>query len=130
MGLLNAFTGGAFANASVFALGIMPYISASIVVQLMGIAIPYLQNYKKKGAWSEKITQITRWLTIAICLVQAPGYLASLVLMFGIPESAFLLGQGGVFYFSSSDLSYRCIFAMWLEKKLQQIKELVTVSHY
>ncbi len=84
MGLLNAFTGGAFANASVFALGIMPYISASIVVQLMGIAIPYLQKLQKKNEWSEKITQITRWLTIAICLVQAPGYLASLSTMFGI----------------------------------------------
>ncbi|MCK5401285.1 MAG: preprotein translocase subunit SecY, partial [Flavobacteriaceae bacterium] len=50
LGLLNAFTGGAFANASVFALGIMPYISASIVVQLMGIAIPYLQKLQKEGA--------------------------------------------------------------------------------
>ena len=70
LGLLNAFTGGAFANASVFALGIMPYISASIVVQLMGIAIPYLQKLQKEGASGQKkITQITRWLTIAICLV-------------------------------------------------------------
>ena len=68
--LLNMFTGGAFANASVFALGIMPYISASIVVQLMGIAIPYLQKLQKEGASGQKkITQITRWLTIAICLV-------------------------------------------------------------
>ena len=68
LGLLNAFTGGAFANASVFALGIMPYISASIVVQLMGIAIPYLQKLQKEGASGQKkITQITRWLTIVIC---------------------------------------------------------------
>ena len=67
LGLLNAFTGGAFANASVFALGIMPYISASIVVQLMGIAIPYLQKLQKEGASGQKkITQITRWLTIGI----------------------------------------------------------------
>lgn len=74
LGLLNAFTGGAFANASVFALGIMPYISASIVVQLMGIAIPYLQKLQKDGeSGRKKINQITRWLTIAICLVQAPG---------------------------------------------------------
>ena len=87
--LLNAFTGGAFATASVFALGIMPYISASIVVQLMGIAIPYLQKLQKEGASGQKkITQITRWLTIGICLVQAPGYLASLQPMFGIPNSA------------------------------------------
>ena len=57
LGLLNAFTGGAFANASVFALGIMPYISASIVVQLMGIAIPYLQKLQKEGASGRKKTQ-------------------------------------------------------------------------
>merc|ERR1712093_874756 len=64
-GLLNVFTGGAFANASVFALGIMPYISASIVVQLMGIAIPYLQKLQKEGESGRKtINQITRWLTI------------------------------------------------------------------
>jgi len=119
-GLLNAFTGGAFANASVFALGIMPYISASIVVQLMGIAIPYLQKLQKEGASGQKkITQITRWLTIAICLVQAPGYLASLGPMFGIPDSAFLLGQGGVFYFSSIVILVTgCIFAMWLGEKI------------
>ena len=120
IGLLNAFTGGAFANASVFALGIMPYISASIVVQLMGIAIPYLQKLQKEGASGQKkITQITRWLTIGICLVQAPGYLASLGPMFGIPDTAFLLGQGGVFYFSSIVILVTgCIFAMWLGEKI------------
>jgi preprotein translocase subunit SecY len=90
LGILNMFTGGAFANASVFALGIMPYISASIVVQLMGIAIPYLQKLQKEGASGQKkITQITRWLTIVICLVQAPSYLASLPTVFGIPQDAF-----------------------------------------
>ena len=119
-GLLNAFTGGAFANASVFALGIMPYISASIVVQLMGIAIPYLQKLQKEGASGQKkITQITRWLTIAICLVQAPGYLASLGPVFGIPNSAFLLGQGGMFYISSIVILVTgTIFAMWLGEKI------------
>lgn len=119
LGLLNAFTGGAFANASVFALGIMPYISASIVVQLMGIAIPYLQKLQKEGASGQKkITQITRWLTIAICLLQAPGYLASLPAL-GIPQSAFLLGTGPLFYFSSvSILVTGCIFAMWLGEKI------------
>lgn len=119
LGLLNAFTGGAFANASVFALGIMPYISASIVVQLMGIAIPYLQKLQKEGASGQKkITQITRWLTIAICLVQAPGYLASLPAL-GIPQSAFLLGTGGLFYFSSVVILVTgCIFAMWLGEKI------------
>ncbi|WP_055442866.1 preprotein translocase subunit SecY [Lacinutrix himadriensis] len=119
LGLLNAFTGGAFANASVFALGIMPYISASIVVQLMGIAIPYLQKLQKEGASGQKkITQITRWLTIGICLVQAPGYLASLPAL-GIPQSAFLLGQGGLFYFSSVIILVTgCVFAMWLGEKI------------
>ncbi|WP_157207445.1 preprotein translocase subunit SecY [Mariniflexile maritimum] len=119
LGLLNAFTGGAFAKASVFALGIMPYISASIVVQLMGIAIPYLQKLQKEGASGQKkINQITRWLTIAICLLQAPSYLASLP-MLGIPSSAFLLGTGPLFYFSSvTILVTGCIFAMWLGEKI------------
>ncbi len=118
LGLLNAFTGGAFANASVFALGIMPYISASIVVQLMGIAIPYLQKLQKEGeSGRKKINQITRWLTIAICLVQAPGYLVSLPSL-GIPPSAFLL-QGTTFYVSSVIILVTgCIFAMWLGEKI------------
>jgi len=122
LSLLNAFTGGAFANASVFALGIMPYISASIVVQLMGIAIPYLQKLQKEGASGQKkITQITRWLTIAICLVQAPGYLASLGAL-GVPAEAFTLinmGQSTAFYFSSIIILVTgCIFAMWLGEKI------------
>lgn len=119
LGLLNAFTGGAFANASVFALGIMPYISASIVVQLMGIAIPYLQKLQKEGeSGRKKLNQITRWLTIVICLVQAPGYLASLPTL-GIPTSAFLLGQSFTFYFSSVIILVTgCIFAMWLGEKI------------
>lgn len=117
--ILNMFTGGALARASVFALGIMPYISASIVVQLMGIAIPYLQKLQKEGASGQKkINQITRWLTIAICLVQAPGYLASLPAL-GIPTSAFLLGQGTLFYFSSVVILVTgCVFAMWLGEKI------------
>ncbi|WP_431137018.1 preprotein translocase subunit SecY [Psychroserpens mesophilus] len=120
LGLLNMFTGGAFANASVFALGIMPYISASIVVQLMGIAIPYLQKLQKEGASGQKkITQITRWLTIVICLFQAPGYLASLPTAFGIPQSAFLLGTGPTFYISSVIILVTgCVFAMWLGEKI------------
>ncbi|MFI1771742.1 preprotein translocase subunit SecY [Thalassobellus citreus] len=120
LSILDAFTGGAFAKASVFALGIMPYISASIVVQLMGIAIPYLQKLQKEGASGQKkINQITRWLTILICLFQAPGYLASLQPAFGIPASAFLLGTGFTFYFSSvTILVTGCIFAMWLGEKI------------
>lgn len=120
LGILNMFTGGAFANASVFALGIMPYISASIVVQLMGIAIPYLQKLQKEGASGQKkITQITRWLTIVICLFQAPGYLASLQPVFGIPSSAFLLGTGPMFYVSGVIILVTgTIFAMWLGEKI------------
>ncbi len=75
--LLNAFTGGAFNRAGVFALGIMPYISASIIVQLLGFAVPYFQKLQKTEGESgrKKLTQITRWLTVAITLVQAAGYL-------------------------------------------------------
>ena len=118
LGLLNAFTGGAFAKASVFALGIMPYISASIVVQLMGIAIPYLQKLQKEGASGQKkITQITRWLTIGICLVQAPAYLTSLPALMGGTQ-AFTLGQGGVFYFSSiSNSGNRLCFCNVVRRK-------------
>jgi len=119
LGLLNAFTGGAFAKASVMALGIMPYISASIVVQLMGIAVPYLQKLQKEGeSGRKKINQITRWLTIAILIIQAPTYLISLPAL-GIPESAFLLGTGPLFYFSSILLlTTGTIFAMWLGEKI------------
>ncbi len=119
LGLLNAFTGGAFAKASIMALGIMPYISASIVVQLMGIAVPYLQKLQKDGeSGRKKINQITRWLTIAILLIQAPAYLVSLPAL-GIPESAFLLGHGPLFYFSSILLlTTGTVFAMWLGEKI------------
>ncbi|WP_296316909.1 preprotein translocase subunit SecY [Winogradskyella sp. UBA3174] len=123
LGLLNAFTGGAFANASVFALGIMPYISASIVVQLMGIAIPYLQKLQKEGASGQKkITQITRWLTIGICLVQAPGYLASIPALSGASSMGAMLLPGfsvNIFYFSSIVILVTgCVFAMWLGEKI------------
>ena len=119
LGILNAFTGGAFANASVFALGIMPYISASIVVQLMGIAIPYLQKLQKEGESGRKqINQITRWLTILICVVQAPAYLYGLGAL-GVPDSAFLLGKGPVFIGSSIVILVTgTIFAMWLGEKI------------
>ncbi|WP_299431240.1 preprotein translocase subunit SecY [uncultured Maribacter sp.] len=118
-GLLNAFTGGAFANASVFALGIMPYISASIVVQLMGIAIPYLQKLQKEGESGRKtINQITRWLTIGICIVQAPAYLYGLE-VFGVRDSAFLLGKGLDFMVPAVIILVSgCVFAMWLGEKI------------
>ena len=119
LGLLNAFTGGAFANASVFALGIMPYISASIVVQLMGVAVPYLQKLQKEGESGRKtITQITRWLTIAICIIQAPAYLYGLGAL-GVPDSAFILGKGVFFIVPSVIILVTgCIFAMWLGEKI------------
>ncbi len=121
--LINAFTGGGFSNASVFALGIMPYISASIVVQLMGIAIPYLQKLQKEGASGQKkITQITRWLTIAICLLQAPAYLAGLPSLSGAGSLSALLVEGAsttTFMFSSvTILVTGCVFAMWLGEKI------------
>ncbi len=119
LGILNAFTGGAFANASVFALGIMPYISASIVVQLMGIAVPYLQKLDKEGESGRKTkNQITRWLTIGICIVQAPAYLYSLGAL-GVPDSAFLLGKGLNFIIPSVIILVTgCVFAMWLGEKI------------
>jgi preprotein translocase subunit SecY len=80
LGLLNMFSGGAFSNASIFALGIMPYISASIVVQLLGMAIPYFQKLQKEGeSGRKKINQITRYLTILITGFQAQAYIANLV---------------------------------------------------
>lgn len=117
--ILNAFTGGAFAKASVFALGIMPYISASIVVQLMGIAIPYLQKLQQEGeSGRRRINQITRWLTIAICIVQAPAYLYSISAL-GVPENAFILGKGLDFIIPSVIILVTgTVFAMWLGEKI------------
>ena len=119
LGLLNAFTGGAFARASIMALGIMPYISASIVVQLMGIAVPYLQKLQKDGeSGRKKITQITRWLTIAITLVQGPTYITAIKTQFQLPDSAFLV-SGPTFWISSMILlTAGTIFAMWLGERI------------
>jgi len=117
--ILDMFTGGAFSKASVFALGIMPYISASIVVQLMGIAIPYLQKLQKEGESGRKrLNQITRWLTIVITLVQGPGYIYNLYRT--LPQSAFLLGFNSFSFLFSSVLilTTGTIFAMWLGEKI------------
>lgn len=117
--ILDMFTGGAFSKASVFALGIMPYISASIVVQLMGIAIPYLQKLQKDGeSGRKKLNQITRWLTIGITLLQGPGYILNLRQT--IPQSAFLLGFDSFSFLFSSVLilTTGTIFAMWLGEKI------------
>jgi preprotein translocase subunit SecY len=117
LGLLDMFTGGAFAQASIVALGIMPYISASIVVQLMGIAVPYLQKLQKDGeSGRKKINQITRWLTIAITMVQGPAYITNIYQL--IPSSAFYI-SGSMFWLSSMViLTAGTIFAMWLGEKI------------
>ncbi len=117
--ILDMFTGGAFSKASVFALGIMPYISASIVVQLMGIAIPYLQKLQSDGeSGRKKLNQITRWLTIAITLIQGPGYIYNLYRT--LPSSAFLLGFDSFSFLFSSVLilTTGTVFAMWLGEKI------------
>ena len=97
------FTGGAFSQASIFALGIMPYISASIVIQLLGMAIPYFQKLQREGeSGRRKINNITRYLTIVITGGQAPGYIANLKNT--LPESAFLIREiviSGYFLLSS-----------------------------
>src|SRR5690554_4366062 len=116
--LINVFTGGAFSQASVFALGIMPYISASIVVQLMGIAVPYLQKLQKDGeSGRKKMNQITRWLTINITLIQGPGYIFNLSRQ--VPDAFLMSPSSFAFIFSSVIiLSTGTIFAMWLGEKI------------
>ena len=117
LGLLNMFTGGAFSQASIFALGIMPYISASIVIQLLGMAVPYFQKLQKEGeSGRRKINNITRYLTILITGGQAPGYIANLQAT--LPESAFLL-PAGIFWLSSIIILVTgTMFVMWLGEKI------------
>ena len=117
MGLLNMFSGGAFANASIMALGIMPYISASIFIQLLGIAVPYFQRMKREGeSGRRKINQITRYLTVLILLFQAPGYIANLHMQ--LPESAFIT-SGWLFTVSSTIiLTAGSMFVMWLGERI------------
>lgn len=120
LGLLNAFTGGAFAQASIMALGIMPYISASIVVQLMGIAVPYIQKLQKEGeSGRNQINQMTRWLTIAICLVQAPAYITNLKMQ--LPATAFLLGNTIFWTIAIVVLVAGTVFAMWMGEKITDL---------
>lgn len=118
LGLLDIFSGGAFSNASIFALGIMPYISASIVIQLLGIAIPYFQKLQKEGeSGRRKINQWTRYLTIGILLLQAPAYLANL--NYQLVPSAFVLGNSFLFTFSATMvLIAGTMFVMWLGEKI------------
>ena len=117
MGLLDMFSGGAFSQASVFALGIMPYISASIVVQLLGIVFPYFQKLQKEGeSGRRKMNQYTRYLTVGILILQAPTYLVNLHAQ--LPPSAFILT--GTFFTISSViiLTAGTMFVMWLGEKI------------
>ncbi len=117
MGLLDMFSGGAFSNASIFALGIMPYISASIVVQLLGIAVPYFQRLQREGeSGRNKINQITRYLTVFILLVQAPSYLANL--HYQLSPTAFV--SSGIWFTISSVviLTSGTMFIMWLGERI------------
>jgi preprotein translocase subunit SecY len=117
LGLLNLFTGGAFAQASIFALGIMPYISASIVIQLLGIAVPYFQKLQREGeSGRRKINNITRYLTILITAGQAPGYIANLQAQ--LPSEAFLLGPTAFWMSSIIILVTGTMFVMWLGEKI------------
>ena len=117
LGLLDMFSGGAFSNASIFALGIMPYISASIVVQLLGMAVPYFQRLQREGeSGHRKINQITRYLTVIILLLQGPSYLANLHAQ--LPASAFVM-KGAFFTVSSVlILTAGTMFVMWLGEKI------------
>ena len=119
MALLNMFSGGAFSNASVFALGIMPYISASIVVQLLAVAVPYFQKMQREGeSGRRKINQITRVLTIAILLFQAPTYLINLKAQTA-GSGAFLVGDGFGFMFASTIiLAAGSMFVLWLGERI------------
>ncbi|MEG0467392.1 MAG: preprotein translocase subunit SecY [Mucinivorans sp.] len=119
LGLLDIFSGGAFSNASIFALGIMPYISASIVIQLLGIAIPYFQKLQKEGeSGRRKINQWTRYLTIGILLLQAPAYLINL--HGTLPGSAFVMGPGSILFTitATTILIAGTMFVMWLGEKI------------
>ena len=117
LGLINLFTGGAFNNASIMALGIMPYITASIIVQLLGFAVPYFQKLQNTEGESgrKKLTQITRALTIAITLVQGAGYLAYLKSNDGMSSAV----NETVFWASGIIiLSTGTMFAMWLGERI------------
>ena len=118
LALLNMFSGGAFSNASIFALGIMPYISASIVIQLLGIAVPYFQKLQREGeSGRRKMNQYTRYLTIAILLVQAPSYLLNLKMQAGPSLNASL--DWTLFMITSTIiLAAGSMFILWLGERI------------
>ena len=118
MALINMFSGGAFANASIFALGIMPYISASIVIQLLTIAVPHFQKLQREGeSGRRKMNQYTRFLTVAILLVQAPSYLVNLNVQMQTAGAAI---PGGFWFIASSTLILCAgsMFVMWLGERI------------
>lgn len=117
LGLLNMFSGGAFSNASIFALGIMPYISASIVIQLLGFAVPFIQRLQKEGeSGRRKINQMTRYLTVVILVFQGWAYLANL--RFQLPESAFVMGAFSFNLSSTIVMAAGSMFIMWLGERI------------
>ena len=117
MGLLDIFSGGAFSNASIFALGVMPYISASIIVQLLGIVVPYFQKLQKEGeSGHRKMNQITRYLTIAVLCLQGPAYLSNLHAQ---APGAFVMEYNAFFIFTALIvLIAGTLFVMWLGEKI------------
>ena len=123
MGLLNMFSGGAFGSASIFALGVMPYISASIVIQLLGVFVPYFRKLQMEGeSGRRKMNQYTRFLTIAIICIQGPAYIATLHSQ--IPEAAFVavhqLGWSSFWFnlVSTMILLGGTMFVMWLGERI------------
>jgi preprotein translocase subunit SecY len=114
LGLLNMFAGGSFSRASIFALGVMPYISASIVIQLLGIAVPYFAKMQKEGeSGRNKLNQWTRYLTIVITALQAIGYVKS-----QISGDAKLMGEPVFTILSMCVLTAGTLFVMWLGEKI------------
>ena len=114
LGLLNMFSGGSFSHASIFALGVMPYISASIVVQLLGIAVPYFTKLQKEGeSGRNKLNQWTRYLTIGITALQAIGYLKS-----QISPEAMLISNPFFTVLNMFVLTAGTLFVMWLGEKI------------
>ena len=116
MSLLNMFSGGAFSNASVFALGIMPYISASIVIQLLAVAVPYFQKMQREGeSGRRKINQYTRYLTIVVLLFQAPFYLMNI----RAQADAAITVDWTLFLISSTIiLAAGSMFVLWLGERI------------
>ena len=118
LALLDMFSGGAFSNASIFALGIMPYISASIVMQLLAIAVPSFQKLQREGeSGRRKINQWTRYLTIAILLFQGPTYLVNLSVQLKAAGAAL---PGGIWFTISSTiiLAAGSMFILWLGERI------------